>query len=127
MKNGLVFGKFMPLHEGHLSLISFGSRKCHTLNVVLCYHHKEIISGEHRLQWLKKALSKYTNVNLVSFEYNENELSDTSVSSVVVSNIWGKTFKELLPETDIVFTSKDYGGYVARAMQIACICFDPEH
>ena len=124
MKNGLVFGKFMPLHEGHLSLISFGSKNCDTLNVVLCYHQKEIIAGEHRLQWLSKAIAKLTNVNLVSFEYDENVLPDTSVSSVGVSNIWANAFKKLLPQTDVVFTSEDYGVYVAKAMQIAYICFD---
>ena len=124
MKNGLVFGKFMPLHEGHLSLINFGSGKCETLNVVLCYHHKEIIPGDIRFQWLKQALSKHTNINLVSFEYNEEELPDTSVSSVASSTIWAKTFKRLLPQTDVVFTSEPYGDYVAKAMQIEHFSFD---
>ena len=124
MKNSLVFGKFMPLHEGHLSLIRFGSKRCDTLNVVFCYHDKEIISGEKWSHWVKKTLSKYGNFNLNSFEYDENVMPDTSVSSVVVSNIWEKTFKKLLRQTDVVFTSEDYGEYIANAMQIACICFD---
>lgn len=124
MKNGLIFGKFMPLHEGHLSLINFGSKKCDNLNVVLCHHQNEIISGDIRYKWLKESLSKFSNVNLVSFEYNENELPDTSASSISVSNIWGKAFKKLLPKIDIVFTSEAYGDYLAEAMQIAHICYD---
>lgn len=124
MKKGLVFGKFMPLHEGHLSLINFGSKKCDNLNVVLCYHQNEIISGDIRHMWLQESLSKFSNVNLVSFEYNENELPDASASSVTVSNIWGKVFKKLLPKIDVVFTSEAYGDYLAEAMQIAHICYD---
>lgn len=124
MKNGLVFGKFMPLHEGHLSLINFGSKKCDTLNVVLCYHDKETIPGEIRLQWLKQALSKYNKINLVSIEYNQEELPDTSVSSVAVANLWAKAFKKLLPQVDVVFTSEEYGDHLAEAMQISHICYD---
>lgn len=124
MKNGLVFGKFMPPHKGHLSLINFASKNCGTLYVVLCYHNKEIIPGDIRFRWLKQALSKHTNIHLVSFEYNQEELSDTSVSSVEASSIWAKAFKELLPQIDVVFTSENYGDYVAEAMQIEHIPFD---
>lgn len=45
MKIGLVFGKFMPLHAGHLSLIEFAVENCDRLNVILCYTYEEEISG----------------------------------------------------------------------------------
>ena len=124
MKNGLIFGKFMPLHNGHISLINFGLENCDTLHILLCYHQKEKIPGHIRLKWLKKTFAKYKNVELVSFEYNENELPDTSVSSITVSDIWANIFKKLLPKTDVLFTSEEYGDYVAEAMKIKHICFD---
>jgi HTH-type transcriptional repressor of NAD biosynthesis genes len=126
MKNGLVFGKFMPLHKGHLSLINFALKNCDRLNVVLCHHNKEKIPAEIRLRSLQNELSIFENVNLISFQYNNEELPDTSVSSVSASNLWAMAFKKLLPETDVVFTSEKYGDYLAKAMKIEHICFD-EH
>lgn len=124
MKNGLVFGKFMPVHEGHLSLINFAKKNCDTLYVVLCYHRKEVIAGEIRLKWMQEALSNYSNIGLLPFEYDNDELPDTSESSVEVSNIWAKAFKKILPQVDVVFTSEEYGNYLADAMQILHIFFD---
>lgn len=124
MKNGLVFGKFMPLHEGHLSLINFALKNCDTLNVVLCHHPNEKIPGEIRFRSLQNKLSDFKNVKLISYQYSSQKLSDTSVSSVSVSNLWAAAFKELLPQTDVVFTSEEYGNYLAKAMKIEHILFD---
>lgn len=124
MKNGFVFGKFMPLHAGHLSLINFAVKNCDILFVVLCYTKQEIIPGELRLQWLKKALLKHRNISVIPFEYDQKELPNTSISSRTVSVIWAKTFKDLLPHVDVVFTSEDYGDYVAEVMCIEHICYD---
>lgn len=124
MKNGLVFGKFMPVHKGHLSLINFAKNNCDRLYVLVCFHRKEVIPGEIRLKWMKKILSSDINIMLLPFEYDENELPDTSVSSVTASNIWARAFKKLLPQVDVVFTSEEYGEYLAEAMQISHICYD---
>jgi HTH-type transcriptional repressor of NAD biosynthesis genes len=126
MKNGLVFGKFMPLHKGHLSLINFALKNCDTLNVVLCHHPNEKIPYEIRFRSLQNELSAFKNVNLISYQYNSEELPDTSISSVSVSNLWGAAFKELLPQTDVVFTSEEYGDYLAKAMKIEHISFDKD-
>lgn len=124
MKNGLVFGKFMPVHEGHLSLIKFAEKNCDSLYVVLCHHGKEMIPGVIRLNWIRKTLSNSINIQLLSFEYDENELPDTSVSSVVVATLWANAFKKLLPQVNVVFTSEEYGDYLAEAMKISHICYD---
>ena len=55
MKTGLVFGKFMPLHKGHLALIDFALKHCTHLTIILCYTNNEPIKGEIREQWLRKA------------------------------------------------------------------------
>ncbi len=54
MKYGLVFGKFMPLHRGHIHLIDTAASKVDHLTVVICSTSLEPIDGKLRLQWLKK-------------------------------------------------------------------------
>lgn len=114
----------MPVHKGHLSLINFAKNNCDRLYVLVCFHRKEVIPGEIRLKWMKKILSSDINIMLLPFEYDENELPDTSVSSLTASNIWATAFKKLLPQVDVVFTSEEYGEYLAEAMQISHICYD---
>ena len=124
MKRGLVFGKFMPLHHGHLALIDFALRNCDILFVVICYSDKEPIPGEIRLQWLNQELNKEPRVVPIPFFYDEDELPNTSESSPEVSSKWSSAFRKVLPDVDVLFTSEPYGEFVAEFMQIKHIGFD---
>ena len=124
MKKGLVFGKFMPLHVGHISLIEFATKLCDNLYVVLCYTDDEEIPGIIREQWLRQALAKYKNVIFLSFRYNENQLPNTSTYSSYASGLWSEIFKNLVPGVDVVFTSEEYGEHVANFMGIDHVSFD---
>ena len=126
MKRGLVFGKFMPLHKGHLALIQFALRNCDHLSIILCFTNNEPISGMIRLEWIRTSFENSENVTVVPFEYDELLLPNTSVSSRNVSKLWATAFKELVPATDIVFTSEPYGEYVAEYMGIQHGLFDLE-
>jgi len=126
MKKGLVFGKFMPLHKGHLSLIKFASLNCDKLYVVLCYCSEEKIPGKLREQWLRSALKLNENISIISFQYDPQILPNTSVSSKRISQIWSSVFQKMIPDLDIVFTSEKYGDYVAKYLSIEHICFDEE-
>jgi len=124
MKRGLVFGKFMPLHLGHLALIDFATTHCDVLYVILCHTDKEPISGSIRQEWLAKALEKRGNTVLIPFCYNERELPNTSVTSMMVSQLWSEAFRKLVGHVDVLFTSEDYGDYVSKFLGIAHIIFD---
>jgi len=126
MKKGLVFGKFMPLHKGHLGLIQFALRSCDHLTIILCYTNNEPITGTIRLEWIKNALENINNITIVPFEYDDLLLPNTSASSRNVSKLWAAAFKELAPATDIIFTSEPYGEYVAEYMDIQHRSFDEE-
>jgi HTH-type transcriptional regulator, transcriptional repressor of NAD biosynthesis genes len=124
MKRGFVFGKFMPLHQGHLALIDFATKHCDLLYVIICHTNKEPISGSIRQRWLTKALEKQKNTVLISFWYSEDELPNTSVTSMQASQLWSEAFSKLVGDVDVVFTSEDYGNYVAKFMGISHILFD---
>lgn len=124
MKKGLVFGKFMPLHHGHFALINFALQHCDHLFIILCYTEKEPIEGAIRNRCLHGSFDTNSTITIVSFQYDESVLPNTSVPSRHASELWANAFKSLVPDVDIVFTSEDYGAYVAEFMSIQHILFD---
>ena len=53
MKRGLVIGKFMPVHQGHIALINFALEYCDELIVSMSYTLADKISHSLRYEWLK--------------------------------------------------------------------------
>ncbi len=126
MKKGLVFGKFLPFHKGHKSMIDFATAHCDQLIVLVCGSDKENIPTEIRVNWLRKTFRKKSNIIIQEFNYLETELPNTSTSSRVVSELWASKFREILPYIDILITSEKYGDYVAEYMNIKHIFFDEQ-
>ena len=124
MKTGFVFGKFLPLHTGHLALIDFASRHCDLLYVIICYTSSEPIDGAIRENWLLSTYYNHPQIRIIAFEYDEQILPNSSESSEEISKIWSETFKKIVPEAEIVFTSEKYGDYVASFMGIAHMMYD---
>ena len=124
MKKGLVLGKFMPPHKGHLALIDFGLKYCDQLIILLCSHSAEPISGKQRLIWLKEIFSDNHKIVIHSFHYDPAQLSDSSVSSEADSKRWGDEIKKLFPDLSIVFSSEPYGNYLAEHLGIDHMNYD---
>jgi len=124
MIKAFVFGKFLPFHKGHEAMIQFALSKCDFLTVLVCSSDKEHIADTTRKKWIKKSFETYTNIEVKSFNYSENEFPNTSVSSEEVSKIWSGKFKELFPDYSLVITSEMYGNYIAGFMGIKHIPFD---
>lgn len=125
-KIGLVLGKFMPLHAGHMALIDFGLNYCDRLIVLICSSDKEEIAGEVRVNWLKQIASDNSRLQIEHLHYNEDLLPNTSVSSRGVSKLWASKIGELFPQLDILFSSEPYGDYMAEFLEIEHKCFDIE-
>ena len=66
METGLVIGKFLPPHLGHIKLIEFASQYCDKLIVLICSSDKETISGDQRLIWLKEILFQRKKIEVKS-------------------------------------------------------------
>ena len=52
MNCGIVIGRFMPLHDGHIALIRTAQALVDHLTVIICCETGDLISGEQRLSWL---------------------------------------------------------------------------
>jgi HTH-type transcriptional repressor of NAD biosynthesis genes len=124
MVKAFVFGKFLPFHKGHEAMIRFALSKCDLLTVLVCASDKETVPGELRRSWISKTFTDQKNMNVQVFVYRESELPNSSVSSTVVSEVWARAFKQLLPDHSLLITSEPYGNYVAGFMQIQHIPFD---
>ncbi len=121
MIRGLILGKFMPIHKGHLSMINFALTQCEELVILLCVNKKEPIPGKMRKKWLHQL---FDNQNKIQIKYAVTELPNTSVSSKSVSRQWADYIRKKLPEIDIIFTSEKYGDYVAEYLKIKHIQYD---
>jgi HTH-type transcriptional regulator, transcriptional repressor of NAD biosynthesis genes len=124
MVKAFVFGKFLPFHKGHEAMIHFAITKCDLLSVLVCCSDKENIPAGTRKKWIEETFSIYQNIEVLTFNYLENEFPNTSVSSFEVSKVWAEKFREFFPDYDLVITSEDYGNYVASFMGIKHIAFD---
>jgi HTH-type transcriptional repressor of NAD biosynthesis genes len=114
----------MPIHKGHIALIDFALNYCDKLIVWVCCSENEPIPGSVRLNWVKSIFEDQSSVEPVCFEYSENDLPNTSVSSREVSKKWAEAIAKYLPKIDVIFTSELYGEYVAGFLGIEHIFFD---
>ena len=124
MVKAFVFGKFLPFHKGHEAMVQFALTKCDFLTVLICCSDQENIPDVVREKWINETFQQYQNMEVVSLNYFEGELPNTSVSSEEVSMIWSQKFKSLFPDYEVVITSEDYGDFVAQFMGIRHIAFD---
>jgi HTH-type transcriptional repressor of NAD biosynthesis genes len=124
MKRGLVIGKFMPLHKGHIALIDFALQHCDDLIVLVSASYDEPIWGSRRLEWVKETYKENNKVRPWLLNYDEAVLPNTSTSSEGVSRIWANYLQKELPPIDIIFASEPYGAYMGRFLNCESMIFD---
>jgi len=118
---GLIIGKFMPLHMGHIGLIEFAAARCDQIIVHLAVKPDEPISGALRLRWLEETFTGRGNIRI---KKQDNYLPDSAHSSRDVSKVWADYLKKLYPEADCIFSSETYGDYLGEYMCIASCVYD---
>jgi HTH-type transcriptional repressor of NAD biosynthesis genes len=118
---GLVLGKFMPAHPGHVALLRFAAEHCERVVALLGVLPGEPLPGCLRRDWLEAALASIPNARV---DYTEETLPTSSVSSRDVSRVWAAWLSPRYPEVDVIVSSEEYGTFVARYMGIASLEFD---
>lgn len=124
MKKGLVLGKFMPLHKGHIALIHFSLAHCDHLTVLLCHHPNEPISGKQRLLWLNELYGNNTVVSVVSYQYNPALLANSSEPNDEYAKAWAESIQKILHPVDVFFSSEEYGDNLAKYLEAEHQLFD---
>ncbi|SCZ81556.1 adenylyltransferase/cytidyltransferase family protein [Acidaminobacter hydrogenoformans] len=120
---GLVIGKFMPLHLGHVALIRFALKRCKQLTVAVVSKPSDPISFEVRLGWFEKLFKGAVTVKVVDLK--AVHLPVTGGHTPEAEAAWTRYFAEAFPETDILFSSESYGDVLATALGIPHCLYDP--
>jgi NadR type nicotinamide-nucleotide adenylyltransferase len=122
--HGLVLGKFMPAHEGHLHLIRFATNMCERLTIVVDRVEGEAPDASIRADYLRKELEGMNSANIsrrvyitALGEYTPQDPSETP-------EFWS-IWKRLLTRAcggvpDALVCSMDYGQPLSRAMGEKC-------
>ncbi|MEQ8350465.1 MAG: AAA family ATPase [Leptospiraceae bacterium] len=121
MIRGLVLGKFLPPHQGHLHLIEQARKNCDLLTVVVGTLQREPIEGNLRFFWMQQLCDGCRVVHLTDENPQyPNEHPD-------FWSIWRLSLKKMHPEpVDILFSSEDYGDRLAQELDAKHHSIDPD-
>jgi len=120
-KTGLIIGKFAPLHRGHRFLIESALEKVDHL-IVLVYDVPELtnVPVEVRMGWVNKL---YPEAEVVNAGIGPQEMGNTpEINQLHID--YAKSKLPLDVKIDFVFSSEDYGKFLAEALGAENIVVD---
>ena len=122
VRQGLVFGKFMPPTSGHLYLANFARSSCENLTIVVSSLPDEPIPGKLRYQWMKEIFPDCNVVHLDKAMPQE----PASLEDRAFFQLWGDVLGQYCPagKFDALFASEPYGYRVADIMNTKFIPVD---
>lgn len=123
MMRGLVIGKFLPVHKGHLALISFAARQCDELIVSISETPLDVIDPKLRLTWLKQLTAAWSNVRVFLIK---DDFDRVDLEWKERTKIWAPVINKAYGRIDKVFSSEEYGEYFARNLGAVSVEFDRE-
>ncbi|MEZ0374364.1 MAG: AAA family ATPase, partial [Candidatus Sericytochromatia bacterium] len=113
-RHGMVLGKFMPPHKGHVLLIDFARHFVDDLVIVVGTLPGEPIPGALRYQWMQELFPSCTVLHL---EKVLPPYPEEAPSVEVFWQLWRSSLLEILPrQVDYVFASEDYGARLASEL-----------
>jgi HTH-type transcriptional repressor of NAD biosynthesis genes len=121
MKRGLVIGKFMPIHNGHIALINFAASHCDELIVSMSFTLNDKIDPILRFSWMKTIFKDQPNIRPAIIA---DDFDDENLPLNERTNIWAIRMREVYPKIDILFSSEYYGAPFALNLQAEHILFD---
>jgi HTH-type transcriptional regulator, transcriptional repressor of NAD biosynthesis genes len=121
MKRGLVIGKFMPVHKGHLALIDFAANQCDELLVSMSYTPQDPIPSGIRFQWLQQLLQPNPKIKVA---LSLDDFDDERLPLVERTKIWAAFIKKRFPKIDVLISSELYGIPFAQHLGVPHIMFD---
>ncbi|MBT1702989.1 AAA family ATPase [Chryseosolibacter indicus] len=121
MIRGLIIGKFMPIHLGHIALIRFAAAQCNEVIVSMSYTDKDSINAELRFSWIKEIFKNDINIKPVLIEDN---FDDESLPLEERTKKWASVIGSRYPKIHKIFSSESYGESFARNLGATHVAFD---
>jgi HTH-type transcriptional repressor of NAD biosynthesis genes len=121
MKRGLVIGKFMPIHNGHIALINFAVQQCDEVIVSMSHTPHDSIDAELRFQWIKEI---FKNNPRIKPAIVKDDFDNETLPLEERTKIWAAFLKKTFPSVDFIFSSEEYGEPLARHLNATHKIFD---
>lgn len=110
-RHGLILGKFLPPHGGHLRLIETARREVEQLTILVCTLQRESIPGAIRADWMTELCPDARVVHV------EDENPSFPNEHPDFWAIWTETIRRHTDApVDVLFTSEEYGEELARCI-----------
>jgi NadR type nicotinamide-nucleotide adenylyltransferase len=113
MTTGMLLGKFLPPHLGHVFLADFARSFCDRLHILVCTLEREPIAGRLRFAWMKELLP-HENVVL---HHVTDDVPQSPEEHAGFWPIWRELVTRRVAERlDFVFASERYGLKLAEVL-----------
>ena len=120
-KKSLVFGKFMPLHKGHLALIDFALSQSESIVLSMSYTPQDPVPKAIRISWLTALYGQNTNIELAC---ELDDFNDDNLPIEQATKLWATFIQARFEGIDAFFCSEDYGQPLSKHLGIPCVLFD---
>lgn len=118
--NGVIIGRFMPPHNGHLYLIDFARHMVDRLYILVCTLSHEPIPGDLRYRWVRELAPTCETIHITE------EIPEARRGASGATAIWARTVRDAVPaEISHVFASEDYGWDLAAELDARFVPVDP--
>lgn len=108
---GMLLGKFMPPHKGHVYLARFAENYVDRLSIVVCSLPAEPIPGKLRYDWMHRMFPDCNVIHLT------DELPQLPEEHPDFWQLWHDALMRVLPgKPDYVFAGEDYGAPLAETL-----------
>lgn len=136
-RHGVIFGKFYPLHTGHIYLIQRAASQVEQLHIIMGYDEvrdKQLFLDSamsqqptycDRLRWLLQTFKYQKNIHIHAF--NEQGLEPYPHGWQAWSQGVRAFMQQQQIEAEVVYTSDQQNiGYYQQYLQLASECLDPQ-
>jgi len=118
--HGMLLGKFLPPHAGHVYLGEFAQNFVEHLTIVVGSLNSEPIPGDLRFEWMQRLFPSANVVHL------DKDLPQEPSEHPDFWNIWRSELLNILPQApEIVFASESYGLRLSQELGGRFIPVDP--
>jgi NadR type nicotinamide-nucleotide adenylyltransferase len=117
---GVVIGKFLPPHAGHLHLCHEARKRCDRLYVLVCTLSTEPIDGALRAGWMRDELPDCDVIHVA------RDVPQAPSEHPRFWQIWRALILSALPEPpDVLFSSEAYGWTLGPVIGAKHVAIDP--
>ncbi len=94
MKRGLVIGKFLPIHQGHIALINFAASQCDELIVSMSAASTDTINPAIRFEWLQQIFKDHPKIKCFQIT---DDFDDDTLPLEFRTKIWAAFIQKTYP------------------------------